>query len=126
MQSLTCDYLVIAGGGGGGNAGGGAGGYRSATTQTLTAQNYTVTIGAGGSGSTSTNGSDSVFIAIFKQNAFNTIKVCSGLENRMKELLPSLPKSLDYNVCYNQKDYVVESVEDIQLTLYLAFIKLLS
>lgn len=53
-QSLSVDYLVIAGGGGGGGggnsvgAGGGAGGYRSATTQSLTAQTYTVLVGAGG------------------------------------------------------------------------------
>jgi hypothetical protein len=51
-QSLTCDYVVVAGGGGGGDnigAGGGAGGYRTATNQSLTATGYTVTIGAGGS-----------------------------------------------------------------------------
>jgi hypothetical protein len=53
-QSLSCDYLVLAGGGGGGDnigGGGGAGGYRSATAQSLTATGYTVTIGAGGFGS---------------------------------------------------------------------------
>lgn len=53
-QSLTCDYLVLAGGGGGGDnigGGGGAGGYRSLTAQSLTATGYTVTVGAGGFGS---------------------------------------------------------------------------
>ena len=85
-QSLTCDYLVVAGGGGGGWAyvtgGGGAGGLRSTVTATggggslesalsLTAQAYTVTIGAGGAGSTGSNpgrqglsGSNSVFSTI--------------------------------------------------------------
>jgi hypothetical protein len=61
-QSLTCDYLVIAGGGGGGAdmaGGGGAGGLRSTVTATgglgtlesqlsLTATNYDVIVGAGG------------------------------------------------------------------------------
>jgi hypothetical protein len=61
-QSLTCDYLVVAGGAGGGldrGGGGGAGGLRSTITATggggsletplsLSATNYTVTIGAGG------------------------------------------------------------------------------
>jgi hypothetical protein len=47
--SLSCDYFVVAGGAGGAIAGGGgAGGLRGATTQTLTASNYTVTVGAGG------------------------------------------------------------------------------
>ena len=53
QQGLTCDYLVIAGGGGGSTyagGGGGAGGYKYATSQSLSATNYTVTVGAGGAG----------------------------------------------------------------------------
>jgi len=50
-SSLTVDYLVVAGGGGGGShtyyGGGGAGGYRSATNQSFTSTNYTITVGAG-------------------------------------------------------------------------------
>jgi hypothetical protein len=81
-KSLTCDYLVVAGGGGGGQGvsgngeggGGGAGGLRSTVTATggggslesalsLAANTgYTVTIGAGGSAGS--NGSDSVFSSI--------------------------------------------------------------
>jgi hypothetical protein len=82
-QSITCDYLVVAGGGGGGNdnaGGGGAGGLRSTVTATggggslesqlaLTATAYTVTVGAGGAGSTSASargsvGTNSVFSTI--------------------------------------------------------------
>jgi len=55
-QSLTADYLVIAGGAGGsaggnGAGGGGAGGFRELSSQSLTATDYTITIGAGGVGS---------------------------------------------------------------------------
>jgi hypothetical protein len=51
-QSLSCDTLVVAGGGGGGRTGGGggAGGLRGLTSQSMTAQAYTITIGAGGAG----------------------------------------------------------------------------
>jgi hypothetical protein len=86
-QSLSCDYLVVAGGAGGGGGGGdsggggGAGGLRSTVTATggggtlesalsLTSQSYTVTIGAGGTGGLSArnlsggNGSNSVFSTI--------------------------------------------------------------
>lgn len=87
-QSLTCDYLVIAGGGGGGTqaapntgggAGGGAGGLRSTVGTTggggslespisVTAQAYAITVGAGGAGATSlgvgATGSNSVFSTI--------------------------------------------------------------
>ena len=90
LQSLTVDYLVVAGGGGGGVAnfsgnatsgGGGAGGLRSTVTATggggtletalalASGTGYTVTVGAGGAGSTAqdsdgTNGSNSVFSTI--------------------------------------------------------------
>jgi hypothetical protein len=55
-QSLTADYLVIAGGAGGsaggnGAGGGGAGGFRELSSQSLTTTSYTITIGAGGVGS---------------------------------------------------------------------------
>jgi hypothetical protein len=81
-QTLSCDYLVVAGGGGGGGtgggssksgAGGGAGGLRSTVTATggggtletslsVTAQAYAVTVGAGGA--ISTSGSNSIFSTI--------------------------------------------------------------
>jgi hypothetical protein len=88
-QSITADYLVVAGGGGAGGAytdanvfgsgGGGAGGVRCTvgatggggsleTALSLTAQAYTVTVGAGGAGggdnTNGTSGSNSVFSTI--------------------------------------------------------------
>jgi len=64
-QSITADYLIVAGGGGGpaGGAGGGAGGLRAFASQSLTAQAYTVTIGAGGVGTSgdATSGSTTTF-----------------------------------------------------------------
>ncbi len=83
-QSLTCDYLVVAGGGAGsGDIGGagGAGGLRSTVGATggggslespisVTAQAYAITVGAGGAGvgpttnSPGSNGSNSVFSTI--------------------------------------------------------------
>jgi hypothetical protein len=77
-QTLSCDYLVVAGGGAGGgyqgySGGGGAGGLRSTVTATggggslesalsVTAQAYTITVGAGGASGSS--GSNSVFSTI--------------------------------------------------------------
>jgi hypothetical protein len=105
LQSLTADYLVVAGGGGASanaqaGGGGGAGGLRSTVTATggggsletalsLTAQAYTVTIGAGGAGGSSqgSNGSNSVFSTItstgggaggFGTNTANAINGFSG------------------------------------------------
>ena len=89
-QSLTADYLVVAGGGSGGNGnfasntdgggGGGAGGLRCTvgatggggsleTALSLSAQNYTVTVGAGGAatsvaGTNGNPGTNSTFSTI--------------------------------------------------------------
>jgi hypothetical protein len=85
-QTLSCGYLVVAGGGGGGygaygqGGGGGAGGLRSTVTATggggslesaisVTAQSYAITVGAGGAGAASTSvagsdGNNSVFSTI--------------------------------------------------------------
>lgn len=73
-QTITADILVIAGGGGSGRAtgGGGAGGVQYLTTQSLTAQNYSVTIGAGGAGQNDVNGlkgTNSVFGSLVTANA---------------------------------------------------------
>jgi hypothetical protein len=63
-QSISADILVVAGGGGGGGSrggGGGAGGFLAHTSQSLTAQAYTVTVGSGGSagsGATGAQGAD--------------------------------------------------------------------
>jgi hypothetical protein len=67
-QSLTCDYLIVAGGGGGGSVanignggrgGGGAGGLLVGSAA-LTATTYTVTVGAGGAGGPGGTESDGV------------------------------------------------------------------
>jgi hypothetical protein len=53
-DTITADFLVIAGGGGGGpgvGGGGGAGGYREFTSQTLAVGTaFTVTVGVGAAG----------------------------------------------------------------------------
>jgi hypothetical protein len=66
-QSLSCDYLVVAGGGGGTRAGGGGGGLAYNPSTTLTTTGYTITVGAGGAGNNtttrSTSGSNSVALS---------------------------------------------------------------
>ena len=56
LNSLSVDYLVIAGGAGGGGAGGGGAGGLLTGTSTLSATNHTVTIGGGGAGATTGDG----------------------------------------------------------------------
>lgn len=76
LTTLSCDYLVVAGGGAGGRAagaGGGAGGYRTSiggSTLSFSAINYPVVVGAGGAPMTASrvptlsNGSNSSISSI--------------------------------------------------------------
>lgn len=55
VNSVTLEYLVIAGGGSGGGSnggGGGAGGYRTSTTAVTPGATYVITVGAGAAGVT--------------------------------------------------------------------------
>jgi hypothetical protein len=71
QTSLSCDYLVVAGGGAGGGgygSGGGAGGYRTGSSLSVAATSYAITVGAGGTGTATTgrgtSGNNSVFSTI--------------------------------------------------------------
>lgn len=88
LQSLTCDFLVVAGGGGGGSGGGagGAGGYRTSvgtsgrnssaeSPLSVTATAYTITVGAGGAGGAA--GSSAVGV-IGSNSVFSTITSTGG------------------------------------------------
>jgi len=94
-QTLSCEYLVIAGGGGGGygyGAGGGAGGYRTsvvgATTggggsaeSTLSLANataYTVTVGAGGPSRVAIGGLSAGYGGSGSNSVFSTITSTGG------------------------------------------------
>jgi hypothetical protein len=82
-QSLTADYLVIAGGGGGGYAagGGGAGGYRTSiggSALSLTTQAYTVTVGAGGTGGIGSGGVTGTQNTAGSNSVFSTITSSGG------------------------------------------------
>ena len=69
LQSLTCDYFIVAGGGGAGatvgggwsGGGGGGGGYRTFSSVSFASGTaYTATIGAGGAGGSGSGGTGSI------------------------------------------------------------------
>jgi hypothetical protein len=85
-NTVSVEYLVVAGGGGGGgldstsgraSAGGGAGGFRTGTLTSTVATNITVTVGGGGAGGAQT--SDSAGIgAQGSSSIFSTITSAGG------------------------------------------------
>ena len=78
-ETISADFLVIAGGGGGGKqlaGGGGAGGYREFTGQSLDVGTaYTVTVGAGGAGGAGSANQPGV---VGNNSVFSTITSAGG------------------------------------------------
>jgi HAE1 family hydrophobic/amphiphilic exporter-1 len=63
-----------------------------------------------------------VFLAIYKQNNYNTVQVCSDLDTMLNKLKVNLPQSLKVDMPYSQKGYIVDAIKDVELTLLIAFL----
>lgn len=63
-----------------------------------------------------------VVIAIVKQAGANTIKVIDGVESLLNQIKWELPSSIELNSIFNQSVFIMESIHDVQLTLFIAFL----
>ncbi|NGX51510.1 MAG: Multidrug resistance protein MdtB [Chlamydiae bacterium] len=63
-----------------------------------------------------------VVIAILKQPGANTIKVIQGVKVLLEELKWELPSSIKLEVLFDQSQWIVEAVHDVQFTLLVAFL----
>ena len=63
-----------------------------------------------------------VAVAVYKQQGFNTLKVCKDIEALLERLRKDLPASIDFEIPFSQSRYILESVEEVELTLLIAFI----
>ncbi|MGE0198046.1 MAG: efflux RND transporter permease subunit [Simkaniaceae bacterium] len=63
-----------------------------------------------------------VVIAIIKQAGANTIKVIDGVKTLLKQLKWELPQSIEVDLLFDQSQWIMEAVHDVQFTLIIAFI----
>ncbi len=63
-----------------------------------------------------------VVLAIFKQPGFNTVEVCRKIENLLTRLAKDLPPAVHFDIPFTQSTYIIESVDEVQLTLLIAFL----
>jgi hydrophobic/amphiphilic exporter-1 (mainly G- bacteria), HAE1 family len=64
---------------------------------------------------------DMVVLAIYKQQGFNTVKVCQQIEALLGRLVQDLPPAIHFSIPFTQSVYITESVDEVQLTLLFAF-----
>ncbi|MCB1067780.1 MAG: efflux RND transporter permease subunit [Simkania sp.] len=63
-----------------------------------------------------------VIIGILKQNNANTIKVIQGCQAMIEKMRNELPSSAQIVTLFDQSVWIMESVNDVQFTLFIAFI----
>ncbi|NMC33703.1 MAG: efflux RND transporter permease subunit [Veillonellaceae bacterium] len=62
---------------------------------------------------------DGLNVAISKQPGANAVKIAQDIKEKMKLVQATLPQGLEVNLLYNKADFIKESVEDVEFTLFL-------
>lgn len=63
-----------------------------------------------------------VVLAIYRSMGHNTVKVCESVLLLVDKLKDMLPSSMEISMPYIQSKWILESVEDVEMTLVVAFI----
>jgi len=72
--------------------------------------------------STKTTDKPAVIIAIQRQAGYNTVEVTDRIKQLLPNIKKTLPASLEIHEVFNKADTIVASVNDVKLTLLIAFI----
>lgn len=68
------------------------------------------------------NGKPAVGIGIIKQSKANVIDVADGIKEELELLKPLIPEGISYNIPYDESIYIEKSIEEVWITLGLAFL----
>jgi len=63
-----------------------------------------------------------MFLAILKQPGFNTMKVCTAIEELCERLRQDLPGSMELNIPFTQSSFIRDAVDEVEFTLLIAFL----
>lgn len=69
-----------------------------------------------------TNGKPCIFLGVVKQSKANTIEVAKAVKSEMAEIMPTLPVGITSIVNYDESVYVEHAVEEVWVTLGVAFL----
>jgi HAE1 family hydrophobic/amphiphilic exporter-1 len=61
------------------------------------------------------------FLALFRQLGFNTVEACTGVEALLESAGSQMPKNLTLTVPFSLKNWILEALDDVKMTLYIAF-----
>lgn len=69
----------------------------------------------------SPEGENICFLALFRQLGYNTVEACTNVEALLAKLAPQLPPNMEMTIPFSLKDWILESLDDVKDTLYIAF-----
>ena len=67
------------------------------------------------------DGESLCFLALFRQLGFNTVEACTGVETLLESAGSQMPKNLTLTVPFSLKSWILEALDDVKMTLYIAF-----
>lgn len=67
-------------------------------------------------------GEQLAFLSIYRQNGHNTVQVCNEIEALIAKLAPQIPHGIEYDVPFALNKWISQAVEDVELTLGVAFL----
>jgi HAE1 family hydrophobic/amphiphilic exporter-1 len=70
---------------------------------------------------TSPDGEEICFLALFRQLGYNTVEACTNVEALLAQVLPQMPKNLTLTEVFSLKSWILEAIEDVKFSLYVAF-----
>ena len=62
-----------------------------------------------------------VVLPIYKMNGYNTVKVCENIKALVSRLRSDVPASMELHIPFSQDKWILEAVNDVELTLIVAF-----
>jgi HAE1 family hydrophobic/amphiphilic exporter-1 len=63
-----------------------------------------------------------VGMGIYKQQGFNTLAVCEDIENLLARIKKELPESVGFDITFSQSKFILDSINEVELTLIIAFL----
>ncbi len=69
----------------------------------------------------SPDGESLCFLALYRQLNYNTIEACTHVETLLEKLAAQMPKNLTLTIPFSLKSWIIEALDDVKNTLYIAF-----
>ncbi|MCH9811799.1 efflux RND transporter permease subunit [bacterium] len=61
------------------------------------------------------------FLALFRELGYNTVQACDDVEALLEEVGSQMPKNLELTIPFSLKNWIIEALDDVKFTLYIAF-----